>query len=53
METFWDEPWFFGFVWWDWPATLYPVEKGATDIGFCPYGKPVEKTIKEWFSKPK
>ena len=23
MEAFWDEPWFFGFVWWDWPAPLF------------------------------
>ena len=53
METFWDEPWFFGFVWWDWPTTLYSPEEAKTDTGFCPYGKPTEKLIKEWFSKPR
>ena len=53
MESFWDEPWFFGFVWWDWPANLYPVDKGAADTGFCIYGKPAEKLIREWYNKPR
>jgi len=53
IETFWDEPWFFGFVWWDWPATLHPLEEAKTDTSFCIYGKPAEKVVKEWFSKPR
>ena len=23
FETYWDEPWFMGWCWWDWPARLY------------------------------
>jgi hypothetical protein len=53
FETFWDEPWFFGFAWWDWPANLYSQEDAKTDSGFCIYGKPAEKVVKEWYSKPR
>ncbi len=53
IETFWDEPWFFGFVWWDWPATLYTIEEAKTNTTFCIYGKPAEKVVKEWYSKPR
>ena len=53
MESFWDEPWFFGFAWWDWPANLYSLEDAKTDTGFCIYGKPAEKLVKEWYAKPR
>jgi hypothetical protein len=53
IESFWDEPWFFGFVWWDWPSPLYSLEDATKDTGFCIYGKPAEKLVKEWFSKPR
>jgi hypothetical protein len=53
LETVWDEPWFFGFAWWDWPANLYSLEDAKTDSGFCIYGKPAEKVVKEWYSKPR
>jgi len=53
MESFWDEPWFFGFVFWDWPSPLYSLEDAKTDTSFCPYGKPAEKVVKEWFAKPR
>jgi len=51
IEAFWDEPWFFGFVFWDWPSPLYSLEEAKTNAGFCVYGKPAEKVVKEWFSK--
>lgn len=50
-EAFWDEPWFMGFAWWDWPARLYPAEAAATHRGFCVYGKPAEAVVKEWYAK--
>jgi len=51
LETFWDEPWFAGFAWWAWNSELYPKEYAARDISYCPYGKPAEKIIKDWYSK--
>ena len=53
LETFWDEPWFIGYAWWDWHTDLYSLEKAKTDTSFCIYGKPAEKLIKEWYSKPR
>ncbi|MGA2172919.1 MAG: glycosyl hydrolase family 53 [Sedimentisphaerales bacterium] len=53
METFWDEPWFFGFVWWDWPVNLYTTEEAKTDTGFCIYGKPTEQIVRQWYAKPR
>jgi len=53
LETFWDEPWFIGYAWWDWHADLYPLEKAKTDTSFSIYGKPAEKVVKDWYSKPR
>ena len=53
FEMFWDEPWFFGFVWWDWPATLYQLENAQKDTGFCIYGKPAEQIVSQWYAKPR
>jgi hypothetical protein len=51
FEAFWDEPWFLGFTWWDWPARLYPEDAAAEHRGFCIYGKPAEKVVREWYAK--
>lgn len=53
IETFWNEPWFAGFAWWEWPAHLYSPEKAKTDIGFCIYGKPAEAIVRKWYSRHK
>jgi hypothetical protein len=53
MEMFWDEPWFFGFAWWDWPANPYSPEKAKTDTGFCIYNKPAEQVVRQWYAKPR
>ena len=53
LEAFWDEPWFIGYAWWDWHTDLYSLEKAKTDTTFCIYGKPAEKVVKEWYSKPR
>ena len=46
FEAFWDEPWFMGFAWWDWPARLYDREAAAEHRGFCIYGKPAEEVVR-------
>ena len=51
--TFWNEPWFCGFAWWDWPARLHPKERAGTDKGFCCYGKPAEQVLRTWYAKPR
>jgi len=53
LESFWDEQWFIGYAWWDWHTELYSIEEAKTDTTFCIYGKPAEKIVKEWYSKPK
>ncbi len=53
METFWDEPWFIGFAWWDWPSNLYSLEEAKTDTGFCIYGKLAEQVVRQWYAKPR
>jgi hypothetical protein len=52
MKTFYDEPWFCGFAWWDWPAHLYAKDKAAADKGFCCFGKPAEAVLRTWYAKP-
>lgn len=53
FETFWDEPWFMGWCWWDWPAKLYDESAAATDRSFCIYGKQAEDVLREWYAKPR
>lgn len=53
LETFWDQPWFMGITWWDWPASLYSREEAKKDISFAIYGKPAEEVVKKWYSKPR
>lgn len=50
METFWNEPWFCGFFWWDWPAILYDIDDAKNDKNFCAYGKEAEKVMKRWYT---
>ena len=53
FETYWDEPWFMGWCWWDWPARLYDKSEAATDRSFCVYGKKAEDVLREWYAKPR
>jgi hypothetical protein len=52
-EVFWNEPWFMGFCWWDWPARLYDRADAANQRDFCVYGKQAEKTLRDWYAKPR
>lgn len=51
FETFWNEPWFIGYAWWEWSARLYKKEDAATNIGFGIYGKPAEAILRQWYGK--
>ncbi len=53
FEAFWDEPWFMGFAWWDWPAQLYEKADADEHRGFCIYGKPAEEVVRTWYAKPR
>ncbi|MCL6632879.1 MAG: 1,4-beta-xylanase [Alicyclobacillus herbarius] len=45
-----DEPWFYGYMLWDWPARLYPLTQAANDRGYCVYGKPAARRIFEHYA---
>ncbi len=49
MEVFWDQEWFSGYFWWDWPSNLYPIEKANEIISFCIYGKKASAVLKDWY----
>lgn len=51
LQCFWNEPWFTGYVWWDWPPKLYPKSQAATDKQFYIYGKPAEEILRTWYAK--
>jgi hypothetical protein len=53
FQVFWDEPWFMGFAWWDWPARLYDPKDAARNRGFCIYGKRAEQLLRQWYAKPR
>ncbi|MCL6625893.1 glycoside hydrolase family 113 [Alicyclobacillus shizuokensis] len=44
------EPWFYGYMLWDWPAHLYPLEQASTDRGYCMYGKPAAERIRAYYA---
>lgn len=55
LETMLDagrrHPWVGGFMLWDWPATLYAESCGATDTGYCLYGKPAFNVVKRQYKE--
>jgi hypothetical protein len=53
LRTFFDEPWFAGFFWWEWTTKVYDIDKSSSDESFNVYGKKAEKVLKEWYSKPR
>ncbi|MNW63470.1 hypothetical protein D3C74_416830 [compost metagenome] len=42
--------WVQGFMLWDWPAQLYPLEEAAENDDYCMYGKSAAHIIKEYYS---
>jgi hypothetical protein len=53
FETYWDEPWFMGWCWWDWPARLYDRTEAGGNRSFCVYGKRAEDVLRQWYAKPR
>ncbi|MBR4346444.1 MAG: glycosyl hydrolase family 53 [Oscillospiraceae bacterium] len=51
LRAVWDEPWFEGFFWWDWPVFLPPEEKLGSDTGFMIAGKKTEKLLTKWYTE--
>ncbi|WP_067848893.1 glycoside hydrolase family 113 [Alicyclobacillus mali (ex Roth et al. 2021)] len=45
-----DEPWFKGYMLWEWPWKLYPREAASEDGSYCIYGKPAEAVVARAFS---
>lgn len=41
--------WVQGFMLWDWPARLYPIEQGPQNDDYCMYGKEAADVIKEFY----
>ncbi|MCL2443146.1 MAG: hypothetical protein FWD13_06740 [Treponema sp.] len=53
LRTFFDEPWFAGFFWWEWSTKIYSAAKAKTNKSFNVHGKKAEKVLKKWYSKPR
>jgi len=51
LRTFFNEPWFAGFFWWDWSTKIYDASKAEGNTGFNIHGKKAESVLKEWYSK--
>lgn len=46
-----DEPWFYGYMLWDWPANLYEVDDAEDHRNYCFYGKTAEEVIRTYYTK--
>lgn len=44
-----DQEWFYGFMLWDWPASLYTLEEAANNDDYCIYGKPAAELVKSFY----
>lgn len=53
LDTFWNEPWFAGFFWWDWKARLIEENKIHENRDFTVYGKKAESVLKRWYTGEK
>ncbi|MCR2803648.1 glycoside hydrolase family 113 [Paenibacillus soyae] len=51
LQSFWDEPWFAGYFWWDWSVKLYPIEDAHCNKGFDIYGKQAGQVLKEFYGR--
>jgi len=43
--------WMDGFMLWDWPAVLYPIETADSNKDYCVYGKPAEKFLAKIYAQ--
>ncbi len=42
--------WVGGFMLWDWPARLYPLDEAAGNTDYCMYGKPGAEVVAEYYA---
>ena len=49
LSTFWSEPWFSGFYWWQW-RTRPPRDPG-TDTEYTPQSKPAESVLRDFYGR--
>ena len=49
IETYWNEPWFYGMYWWKWFSN--PEDRGAKADRHSPHGRQAEKVLAEWYLK--
>ncbi|GLV13413.1 hypothetical protein Heshes_10970 [Alicyclobacillus hesperidum] len=47
-----NEPWFYGYMLWDWPATLYADDEAAYNRNYWFYHKPAEHVIRRYYARP-
>ncbi|MCL6457240.1 MAG: 1,4-beta-xylanase [Gorillibacterium sp.] len=45
--------WVQGYMLWDWPTNLYPLEAASSDNGYLIYGKKAEKRVKDYYTTVK
>ncbi len=50
FQTFWAEPWFYGFYWWDWFADLGYRPNPPTDFQFR--DKPAAEVLRDYYQRP-
>ncbi|WP_438444043.1 glycoside hydrolase family 113 [Gorillibacterium sp. sgz5001074] len=43
--------WLRGFMLWDWPARLYPLEEAAANRDYCMYGKSAEPVVRDAYAR--
>jgi hypothetical protein len=51
-QAFWDEPWFMGFTWWEWPAQIPDPSHLSDTRTFSIVGKKAEAVLRDWYAKP-
>lgn len=49
LISFWNEPWFDGFFWWDWQTEIPETYFDHENTGFSIIGKKTEKTLTDWY----
>jgi len=49
FRSWYGEPWFGGFMIWEWP----PSRGGPENRGYTPKNKPAEQVLREWLKKPR
>lgn len=46
-----DQEWFYGFMLWDWLASLYSLDEASINDDYCIYGKPAAELVKAFYSE--